>query len=128
MPLPCKAALRRRRLPLGKDRMGTAIAILVGSGLAEADSSWGVKLTDEGQRLKRSASKGSQGMRLIPGAISELLAARPLRRAPLDLPSAVFDPAREDYFDAARHRSDRTEKQRPGKRWWWPDRFGRYGR
>ena len=68
-----------------QEQLETAISILVGSGLAEVDSSWGMRLTEEGGRLKRSV-KGNQGMRLIPGAISDLLAGCQLSRAPLTLP------------------------------------------
>lgn len=107
-----------------REQMEAAISILVGSGLAEVDSSWGMRLTEEGGRLKRSV-KGGQGMRLIPGAISDLLAGCQLSRAPLALPQSVFDPAREDYYGAARRRTERERRSR--HRWWWPDPFRRPG-
>lgn len=107
-----------------REQMETALSILVGSGLAEVDSSWGMRLTEEGRRLKRSV-KGGQGMRLIPGAISESLAGCQVSRAPLTLPQSVFAPAREDYYDAARRRAERERRSR--HRWWWPDPFRRPG-
>lgn len=99
-----------------RERVEKATAILVGSSLAEVDSSWGLRLTEQGVQLRRSV-KGPRGMREIPGAISELLAGRQLGRAPLILPHEVFDAAREDYLDAAQRRAGR--RSRP--RWWWPD-------
>ena len=110
-----------------REQLETAISILVGSGLAEVDSSWGMRLTEEGGRLKRSV-KGSQGVRLVPGAISGLLAGCQLSCAPLTLPQSVFDPAREDYYDAARRREERERKRRSRHRWWWPDPFRRPNR
>lgn len=107
-----------------REQMETALSILVGSGLAEVDSSWGMRLTEEGRRLKRSL-KGNQGMRLIPSVISDLLAGRQLKRAPLTLPQSVFDPAREEYYDAARRRAERDGGLR--HRWWWPGPRGRPG-
>ncbi|MDJ0354090.1 hypothetical protein [Pseudarthrobacter sp. PH31-O2] len=103
-----------------RERVETAIAILVGSGLAEVDSSWGMRLTEQGGRLRRSV-KGSQGMRMIPGEISDLLAGCQLSRATLNLPQSVFDPALKDYLDAARRRAERRSRHR----WWWPDPFRR---
>ena len=103
-----------------RERMETAMSILVGSGLAEVDSSWGMLLTVEGGRIRRSI-KGAQGMRMIPGAIGKILAGRRLDRAPLALPQAVFDAAREEYFNAARRRAERAQKRRSRHRWWWPD-------
>ncbi|GIU54928.1 hypothetical protein NicSoilC12_06770 [Arthrobacter sp. NicSoilC12] len=99
-----------------RERLETAIAILVGSRLAEVDSSWGMRLTEQGVQLKRSV-KGARGMREIPGAISDLLVGRQLSRATLGLPHKVFDAAREDYLDAAQRRAER----RSPHRWWWPD-------
>ncbi|WP_155855750.1 hypothetical protein [Arthrobacter sp. 9MFCol3.1] len=103
-----------------RDRVETAIAILVGSSLAEVDSSWGMRLTEQGVQLRRSV-KGARGMREIPGAISDLLVGRQLSRATLSLPHEVFDAAREDYLDAARLRAERRSRHR----WWWPDPFRR---
>ncbi|MCC3268088.1 hypothetical protein MUG94_13285 [Arthrobacter gengyunqii] len=105
-----------------REQMETAMSILVGSGLAELDSSWGMLLTEEGEQVRRSV-KGRQGMRMIPSAISEILAGRELSRAPLTLPQAVFDAAREDYYNAARRTAERTQKRRSRHRWWWPDPF-----
>ena len=101
-----------------REQIETAASILVGSGLAEVDSSWGMRLTAEGGRLTKSVN-GWQGMRLIPGMIRDLLAGRQLSRAPLTLPQALFDAAREDYYDAARRRAGRERRSR--HRWWWPD-------
>lgn len=103
-----------------RERVETAIAILVGSGLAEVDSSWGMRLTEQGGRLRRSV-KGTQGMRMIPGAISDLLAGCQLSQAPLNLPRSVFEAALKDYLDAARRRAERRSR----RRWWWPDPFRR---
>jgi hypothetical protein len=103
-----------------RDRLETAIAILVGSGLAEVDSSWGMRLTEQGGQLRRSV-KGTVGMRLIPGAISDLLAGCQLSRATLGLPQPVFDSALEGYLDTARLRAERRSRHR----WWWPDPFRR---
>lgn len=99
-----------------RKQLETAMSILVGSGLAEVDSSWGMRLTDQGGQLRRSV-KGSGGMRLMPRAISNLLAESELNRAPLSLPESVFVPAREDYLDTARRRAERQSQHR----WWWPD-------
>jgi len=101
-----------------RERMETALAILVGSGLAEVDSSWRMRLTEQGGQLRRSV-KGVRGMRLIPTAISALLAGRQLSRATLSLPAAVFDAARNDYLAAAQ----RSAERRSRRRWWWPDPF-----
>ncbi|WP_144671124.1 hypothetical protein [Arthrobacter sp. U41] len=99
-----------------RERLETAIAILVGSRLAEVDSSWGMRLTEQGVQLKQSV-KGARGMREIPAAISDLLVGRQLSRATLRLPHEVFDAAREDYLDAAQRRAERRSRHR----WWWPD-------
>ncbi|WP_307094432.1 hypothetical protein [Arthrobacter sp. V1I9] len=104
-----------------RERVETAIAILVGSGLAVIDSSWGMRLTEQGGRLRRSV-KGIQGMRMVPGAISDVLADCQLSRATLNLPQPVFDSALKDYLDAARRRADRRSRHR----WWWPDPFRRH--
>jgi hypothetical protein len=103
-----------------RERVETAIAILVGSGLAEVDSSWGMRLTEQGGQLRRSVN-GTSGMRLIPGAISDLLAKCQLSRATLNLPQWVFDSALNDYLESVRRRAGR--RSRP--RWWWPDPFRR---
>lgn len=103
-----------------RKQIETAISILVGSGLAEVDSSWGMRLTEQGGQLRRSV-KGFGGMRLMPTAISNLLAERELKRAPLSLPESVFVPAREDYLDTARRRAERQSQHH----WWWPDPFRR---
>jgi hypothetical protein len=103
-----------------RERVETAIAILVGSGLAEVDSSWGMRLTEQGGRLRRSV-KGTQGMRMISGVISDLLAGCQLSRAMLHLPPSVFDPALKDYLDGARRRAARRSRHH----WWWPDPFKR---
>ena len=108
------------------EQMETAMSILVGSGLAEVDSTWGMRLTGEGEQIRRSI-KGCQGMRMIPGAISKILAGRDLGRAPLSLPQPVFDAARENYYDAARRRAERERARRSRRRWWWPDPFRRPG-
>lgn len=102
-----------------RERVETAMAILVGSSLAEVDSSWGVRLTEQGVQLRRSV-KGARGMREIPGAISDLLVGRQLSRAPLSLPHEVFDAAREDYLHAAQRRAERRSRHR----WWWPHPSG----
>jgi hypothetical protein len=99
-----------------REQVETAIAVLVGSGLAEVDSSWGMRLTEQGVQLRRSV-KGARGMREIPGAISDLLVGRQLSRATLSLPHEVFDAAREDYLDEAQRRAERRSRHR----WWWPD-------
>lgn len=109
-----------------REQMETAMSILVGSGLAEVDSSWGMLLTEDGERIRRSV-KGWQGMRTIPSAISEILAGRQLSRAPLTLPQPVFDAAREEYYEAGRRRAERAQKRRSRHRWWWPDPFRRPG-
>jgi hypothetical protein len=101
-----------------RERVETAIAILVGSSLAEVDSSWGMRLTEQGVQLRRSV-KGARGMREIPRAISDLLVGRRLSRATLRLPHEVFDAARKDYLDAAQRRIERQSRHR----WWWPDPF-----
>ena len=101
-----------------RERVETALAILVGSGLAEVDSSWGMRLTVQGEQLRRSV-KGVRGMRLIPPAISELLIGRQLSRATLSLPPAVFDVALDDYLAAAQRSAERRSRHR----WWWPDPF-----
>ena len=103
-----------------RERVETALAILVGSGLAEVDSSWGMRLTEQGGRLRRSV-KGTQGMRTIPVAISDLLAKCELSRATLNLPESVFDPALNDYLESGRRRAGRRSRHR----WWWPDPFRR---
>lgn len=97
------------------ERMESALAILVGSGLAELDSSWGMRLTEEGQQLKNCV-KGVQGMRGIPGAIGKLLAERHLTRAPLSLPQDLYESALTDYLDTAQHRA----RRRARRRWWMP--------
>lgn len=83
------------------EQIETAMSILVVSGLAEVHSSW--------------------GMRLMPRAISDLLAGRELNRVPLSLPASIFAPAREDYLDAGRRKAE----ERPRHRWWWPNPFRR---
>lgn len=103
-----------------RDRVEAALAILVGSGLAEVDSSWGMRLTEQGGRLRRSV-KGTRGMRTVPVAISDLLANHQLSRATLNLPQSVFDPALNDYLESARRRAERQSRHR----WWWPDPFRR---
>lgn len=103
-----------------RKQIETAMSILVGSGLAEVDPSWGIRLTEQGGRIRRSV-KGSGGMRLMPSATSDLLAERELNRAPLSLPESVFAPAREDYLDTARRRAERQAR----RRWWWPDPYRR---
>ena len=110
-----------------REQIETAASILVGSGLAEVDSSWGMLLTEQGGQLRRSV-KGNQGMRMIPRIIRDLLAARPLSRAPLTLPQALFDAALKDYYDAARRRAEREAERRSRRRWWWPDPFRHPGR
>lgn len=105
-----------------REQMETAMSILAGSGLAEVDSSWGMLLTEEGEQIRRSV-KGTQGMRMIPSAINEILAARLLSRAQLTLPQAVFDTAYEDYYGAARRRAERMRVRRSRPRWWWPNPF-----
>lgn len=106
-----------------RERVETALAILVGSGLAEVDKSWGMRLTEQGGQIRRSV-KGTQGMRMIPGAISALLGSCQLSRATLNLPQSVFDRAFNDYLDAARRRAERQSRHH----WWWPDPFRRPGR
>ncbi|ACL40510.1 hypothetical protein Achl_2545 [Pseudarthrobacter chlorophenolicus A6] len=103
-----------------RERVEAAMAMLVGSGLAEVDAAWAMRLTEQGGRLRRSV-KGTQGMRMIPGAISELLSGRQLSRATLNLPPSVFEPALEDYLDAARRRAELRSRSR----WWWPGPFRR---
>lgn len=103
-----------------RTQIETAISILVGSGLAEVDPSWRMRLTEQGGQLMRSV-KGSGGMRLMPRAISHLLAESELNRAPLSLPESVFVPARDDYLDTARRRAERRSQHR----WWWPYPFRR---
>lgn len=107
-----------------REQIETAMSILVGSGLAEVDSSWGMRLTEQGGHLRRSV-KGPGGMRMVPRAISDLLSGRELNSAPLSLPQALFDAAREDYHDTARRRAERERRSR--HRWWWPDPFRRPG-
>ena len=102
-----------------REQIEKAASILVGSGLAEVDSSWGMRLTAEGGRLTKSVN-GWQGMRLIPGMIRDLLAGRQLSRAPLTLPQALFDAALEDYYEAGRRRAERERERRSRHRWWWP--------
>lgn len=97
------------------ERMETAMAILVGSGLAELDSSWGMRPTEQGQQLK-SCVKGVQGMRGVPGAIGKLLAERHLIRATLGLPQDLYDSALTDYLDAVQRRAGRRSR----RRWWMP--------
>lgn len=99
-----------------RKRVETAIAILVGSSLAEVDSSWGMRLTEQGAQLRQSV-KGARGMREIRRAISDLLVGRQLSRAMLSLPQAVSKAALEDYLDAAQRRAERRSRHR----WWWPD-------
>lgn len=99
-----------------RERVETAMAILVGSSLAEVDSSWGMRLTEQGVQLRRSV-KGARGMREIPRAISNLLLGHQLSRATLSLPHEVFDGAREDYLGGAQRRAERRSRHR----WWWPD-------
>ena len=103
-----------------RKRVETALAILVGSGLAEVDSSWGIRLSEQGGQLRRSV-KGARGMREIPGAISNLLAGHQLSRATLRLPQEDFDSALEDYLHTAQRRAERWSRHR----WWWPDSFRR---
>lgn len=103
-----------------RKQIETAMSILVGSGIAEVDSCWGMRLTEQGGQLRRSV-KGSGGMRLMPRAISNLLAESELNRAPLSLPESVFFPAYEDYLDTARRRAERQSQHR----WWWPGPFRR---
>lgn len=98
-----------------RERVEAALAILAGSGLAEVDSSWGMRLTEEGGQLRRSV-KGVRGMREIPGLIGALLEGLQLSRAPLSLPQPIFDAAREEYFGAARRRAERRSRGH----WWWP--------
>ena len=105
-----------------REQMETAIAILVGSGFAEVDPSWGMRLTEKGGQLRRSV-KGAGGMRQMPGAISDLLAGHQLDRAHLSLPESVYASAREEYLDRARQRAEHASQ--PRHRWWWPDPFRR---
>ncbi len=109
-----------------RTRIEAAASILVGSGLAEVDSSWGMLLTEQGRQVRRSV-RGAGGMRSIPGAIGDLLAGSRLGRAPLALPPSVFDAAHDDYRDAARRRADR-EARRSRHRRWWPAAPWRLGR
>lgn len=106
-----------------RKQVETAMAILVGSGLAEVDSSWELRLTEQGGQVRRSVRGGWVGMREIAGAIGELLTGRQLSRAPLSLPREVFDPVLEDYLDEGRRMAERRSRSRP--HWWWPDPFGR---
>lgn len=98
-----------------RERVETALSIVVGSGLALVDSSWGMRLTEEGEQLRRSV-KGVRGMREFPGLISGLLEGHPLSRAPLSLPQPIFDAALEEYYDAGRRRAERRSRGH----WWWP--------
>jgi hypothetical protein len=107
-----------------RKQIETAMSILVGSGLAEVDSSWGMRLTEQGGQLRRSV-KGSGGMRMVPRAIGDLLSGRELNRVPLSLPESVFAPAREDYLDRGRRRAERARSHR--HRWWWPNPSRRSG-
>lgn len=110
----------RRQASLGRmDRRDLGDA----ATLAEVDSSWVMRLTEQSRELRRSL-KGARGMRLIPGVISDQLAGCELSRAPLTLPPSVFGPALKDYRDAARRRADRERDRGSRRRWWWPTRSG----
>jgi hypothetical protein len=107
-----------------RKQVETAMSILVGSGLAEVDSSWGMRLTEQGGQLRWSV-KGSGGMRMVAKAIGDLLSGRELNRVPLSLPESVFAPAREDYLDRGRRRAERARSHQ--HRWWWPNPSRRSG-
>jgi hypothetical protein len=107
-----------------REQMETALSILVGFGLAEVDSSWGMRLTEQGGQLRQSV-KGTGGMRMVPRAIGDLLSRREVNRAPLSLPESIYAPAREDYLNPGRRRAERARSHR--HRWWWPDPSRRPG-
>lgn len=95
------------------ERIESAAAVLVGTGLATVDEDWGMQLTAEGARIRR-AVPGRTGMRSVPGVLGAQLRERRVARADLVLPSSVYDAAYSAYMDAAR----RWEERAVRRHWW----------
>lgn len=96
-----------------RERIESAAAVLVGTGLASVDEDWGMLLTAEGTRIRR-AVPGRIGVRQIPGFLGAQLRERDVSRADLVLPSSVYDAAFTAYMDAARRRAERAVR----RHWW----------
>lgn len=99
-----------------RGRVENAASVLVGSGLAQLDEGWSLRLTAQGGRICRAAGAG-RGMREVPGALRDDLTGRELTRAPLTLPASIFDPAHDAYLDRVRRRAERRSRRRWWQRW-----------
>jgi hypothetical protein len=108
--------------PPSREELEAAAAVLVGSGLAQLDVSWGVRLTEAGARLRNSVP-GRTAMRRIPCFLQQTLHEHRLERADLHLSREAFDAALADHLGRARLRAERGVKK---NRWWWrtPSRRG----
>ncbi|UQN29071.1 hypothetical protein [Brachybacterium kimchii] len=97
-----------------RERIESATAVLVGTGLATVDEDWGMLLTAEGARIRRAVPGRGLGMRQIPGILGAQLRARGVARADLTLPAALYDAAYSAYMEAAAHREERAYR----RHWW----------
>ncbi|MCH1882520.1 hypothetical protein [Agrococcus sp. ARC_14] len=111
-----------------RERMETAWSILIGSGLAEVDSDWCLRLTADGDRMRRAVRERG-GMRTAQAEIAGRLAQEDLAATPLQLPAEVFDRAVRAYRgsggrtvgrpkDSGRLR-DAVARLRTSARSWW---------
>jgi hypothetical protein len=97
-----------------RERIESAAAVLVGTGAAAVDEDWGMRLTDEGARIRREIPGRGIGMRQIPGILGEQLRARGVARADLSLPASLYDAAYSAYMGAAARREERAYR----RHWW----------
>ncbi|MBK0331715.1 hypothetical protein I8D64_09895 [Brachybacterium sp. MASK1Z-5] len=96
-----------------RERIESAAAVLVGTGLATVDADWGMQLTAEGARIRR-AVPGRLGMRQVPGILGAQLRERGVSRADFVLPSSLYDAAFTAYMDVAARRRERAYR----RHWW----------
>lgn len=98
------------------EQMERGVRLLVGSGLAEVDERWTIRLTDEGARILRSV-KPVQGMRQLPQKLRAALGELDLRSAPITLPPSAFDPARQRYLQRVTDRAAARQRRPFWKLW-----------
>lgn len=102
------------------ERLQEAISVLVGSHLVGVDSSWRLRLTAEGEAVRRSVGRVGY-MRELPARLAQALSERDVACADVGLPREVYD----DVVDALRERSERLAARPVRSRWWWPTMTGR---
>lgn len=102
------------------ERLQEATSVLVGSHLVVVDSSWRLRLTAEGEAVRRSVGRVGY-MRQLPGLLAPALGERDLTGADVDLPREVYDGVVDDYLERAKRRAARPVRSR----WWWPTMTGR---